>query len=95
MMLTLAAILLSAGIAVGQTVRTIAVSNDKSYTDHVSLAQDSRDMDVMIKFVFDEPNNVLTVSLLSYRRLFVFRESSRYNNVVRCGRIRPVPTPAL
>ena len=95
MMLTLAALFMSAGIAVGQTVRTIAVSNDKSYTDHVSLAQDSRDMDVMIKFVFDEPNNVLTVSLLSYRRLFVFRESSRYNNVVRCGRIRPERLPYI
>ena len=95
MLLTLAALCLSVAMATAQTVRTIAVSNEKSYTDHVSLAQDSRDMDVMIKFVFDEPNNTLTVSLLSYRRLFVFREASRYKTVVRCGRIRPERLPYI
>ena len=89
----LAALCLSAGMAVGQTVKTIAVSADRSYTDHVSLAQDSRDMDVMIKFVFDEPKNQLTVSLLSYRSLFVFREASRYKTVVRCGQLRPERLP--
>ena len=78
-----------------QTVKTIAVSNDASYTDHISLAEDSRDMDVMVKFVFDEPNNTLTVSLLSYRRLFVFREDVRYSSFVRCGRLRPELMPYL
>ena len=91
--LTLAVLCLTAGLASAQTVKTIAVSNDKSYTDHISLGQDSRDMDVMIKFIFDESKNTLTVSLISYRRLFVFREAARYSSVVRCSRLHPDKLP--
>lgn len=73
-----------------QTVKTIAVSNDASYTDHISLAEDSRDMDIMVKFIFDEGQNTLTVSVISYRSLFVFREATRYSSVVKaCGRLKP------
>ena len=85
----LAACCLPALMAGAQTVKTIAVSGDASYTDHLSLAEDSRDMDIMVKFIFDEPKNMLTVSVLSYRRLFVFRESARYSSVVRCRSLRP------
>lgn len=72
-----------------QTIRNITVSYDKSYTDHLSLAKDSRDMDLMVKFVFDEDKNSLTVSLISYRLLFVFREPSRYKNIIHHNRLDP------
>ena len=86
-------LILWAGTAAAQTVRTIAVSDGHSYTDHIALAGDSRDTDVMVKFIFDEPNNTLTVSVLSYRRLFVFREDARYKSVVRCRHLRPEQLP--
>ena len=92
--LLLAASCLTHSLA-AQTVKTISVSNEASYTDHISLGEDSRDMDVMIKFVFDEPQNTLTVSLLSYRSLFVFREATRYASVVRCHRLHPDLLPYL
>lgn len=83
-------------VALGaQTVKTVSVSNEASYTDHISLAEDARDMDVMVKFVFDEQNNTLTVSLLSYRRLFVFREAARYASVIHCGRLHPDKMPYM
>ena len=37
-----------------QTVRTISVSQETSYTDHISLKEDTKDMDLMVKFVFSE-----------------------------------------
>lgn len=94
LLLTTAAACLAATLA-AQTVKTITVSNEASYTDHVSLAEDSRDMDVMIKFVFDEQKNTLTVSVLSYRSLFVFREAARYSSVVKCHRLHPDLLPYL
>jgi hypothetical protein len=48
-----------------QTVRTISVAQGKSYTDHISLKPDSKDMDLMVKFVFNEDANTLTVTLIS------------------------------
>lgn len=76
-----------------QTVRDITVSYDKSYTDHVSLASDSRDMDLMVKFIFDEDKNQLTVSLISYRYLFVFREDARYGTIIHHNRLDPEDLP--
>ena len=88
------ALLLAAGPLAGQTVKTIAVSAEASYTDHLSLAEDSRDMDVMVKFIFDESQNTLKVSLLSYRSLFVFRDAVRYSSAVSGGkRLRPDQLP--
>jgi hypothetical protein len=58
------------------------VSGKASYTDHISLQKDANDKDLMVKFVFDEAKEVLTVSLISYRSLFVFREDARYKQVV-------------
>ena len=37
-----------------ETVKDITVSGKEPFTDHLSLASDSKDMDVMVKFVFDE-----------------------------------------
>jgi hypothetical protein len=93
LLLLLAALFLPAGFAMAQAVKAISVSGTASYTDHVSLAQDSRDMDVMVKFIFDEPNNKLTVSVLSYRNLFVFQEPARYGSVVRCNKLHPELLP--
>ena len=73
----------------GQTVKNISVSADTSYTDHIALRKDSKDTDILVKFVFDEANEQLTVSLISYRRLFVFREDARYKQVVRGKKLRP------
>ena len=66
----------------GQTIHDIAVSPTESYTDHLQLTDDSKDMDVMVKFAYDEPNNRLTVSLISYRNLFAFHEDCRYKDVI-------------
>lgn len=66
-----------------QTAREIAVSHDEPYTDHLSLKNDVKDMDLMVKFVFDEKANQLQVSLISYRSLFVFWDDVRYKNVIR------------
>lgn len=93
LLLSAALLCLSAWMLRAQAVKNISVSGSSSYTDHVSLAQDSRDMDVMVKFIFDEPNNTLTVSLLSYRHLFVFRESVPYKSVVKCGKLHPELLP--
>ena len=86
-------LLLTALPLAGQNVKTVTVGDGQSFTDHISLAEDARDMDIMIKFIFDEPNNTLTVSVLSYRRLFVFREPARYHSVVRCRRLHPERLP--
>lgn len=76
-----------------QTVKRIEVAAGSSYTDHISLKEDATDMDVMVKFVFDEPKNMLTVSLISYRGMFVFRDDARYGQVVRCRKLRPERLP--
>lgn len=76
-----------------ETVRNITVSADKPYTDNITLAREAGDMDVMIKFSFDEQNNQLTVSLISYRGLFVFREDARYKQVVKCSKLRVEALP--
>ena len=78
-----------------QSVRDIVVTYDKSYTDHVSLASDSRDMDLMVKFIFNEDANQLTVSLISYRYLFVFREDARYGNIIHHNRLDPEDLPYI
>lgn len=79
--------------AYAQTVRDITVAYDKSFTDHISLANDSRDMDLMVKFIFNEEANQLTISLISYRYLFVFREDARYGNIIHHNRLDPEDLP--
>lgn len=76
-----------------QTVKRIEVAEGSSFTDHISLKEDAADMDVMVKFVFNEPKNTLTVSLISYRGMFVFRDDARYGQVVRCRKLRPERLP--
>ncbi|MBO4800475.1 MAG: hypothetical protein J5545_01260 [Bacteroidaceae bacterium] len=76
-----------------QTVKQVSVSADEPFTDHLTLQQDSKDTDLMVKFQFDEANNTLTVSLVSYRSLFVFQDDTRYRQVVRHKRLRPERFP--
>lgn len=65
-----------------QAVKEITVTNLASYTDHLSLKKDSRDMDLIVKFVFNEESNTLEVSLISYRSLFVFWDQVRYKPTI-------------
>ena len=77
------------GSSWAQKVKPIAVSQDSSYTDHVSLKADTKDMDLMVKFMFNEDDNTLTVRLVSYRTLFVFWDQTRYKGAVKRRWIRP------
>ena len=63
------------------TAKAITVAQGEPYTDHITLTNDVKDRDLMVKFVFNEEANTLTVSLISYRRLFVFWDDTRYKGV--------------
>lgn len=76
-----------------QTVKSVGISHEESFTDHLALKNDSKDMDLMVKFVFNEEQNTLTVSLISYRTLFVLWDSVRYKSAVKCRWIRPEQLP--
>ena len=76
-----------------QTVKNITVSQDAPYTDHISLEGDFTDKDIMVKFVFDEAANQLTVNLISHRMIFVFREDIRFKPLIKGRRIRPDQLP--
>ena len=76
-----------------QTVKQIEVAENAPYVDHISLKPGATDMDLLVKINFDEPNNRLIVSLISYRKLFVFQENVRYSHVVRFNKLRPNKLP--
>ena len=76
-----------------QTVKKIRVSQNESYTDHISLNSQNKDMDLIVKIVFNEQENVLVVSLISYRNLFVFQDNVRYSQVVKRRKLRPDRLP--
>lgn len=80
--------LISAGLA-AQTVKPITISQKDSYTDHITLKNDATDKDLMAKFDFNEANNTLTVTLISYRMLFVFWDDTRYKSAISGRKIRP------
>lgn len=67
----------------GKVVKPITVAQGQPYTDHIALANDATDKDIMVKFQFNEDANTLTVSVISYRTLFVFWDDTRYKNVVK------------
>lgn len=76
-----------------QTVRTISVGQGSSYTDHLSLKEDAKDMDLMVKFVFNENDNTLSVTLISYRTLFVFWDNVHFKPLIKGRKIRPEQLP--
>ena len=88
----LAAIWMATGLP-AQTVRNITVSGSESYTDHISLQEDSNDKDLMVKFFFNEQANTLRVCLISYRSLFVFWDDVPYRQAFRGRRLRPDKLP--
>ena len=77
----------------GMAIRDITVSHDHPYTDHISMEGDATDKDIMVKFVFDEAANQLTVSLISHRMIFVFREDVRFKPLIKGRQIRPDQLP--
>ncbi len=79
--------------AMAQTTKEITVSQKDSYTDHLSLKEDSKDMDLMAKFIFNESTNTLSVYLISYRDLFVFQTDTPYKQAVTRKRIKPDKLP--
>lgn len=76
-----------------QTVKTISVAQGASYTDHISLKEDSKDMDLMVKFVFAEETNTLSVTLISYRTLFVFWDNVHFKPLFKGRKLRPDQLP--
>lgn len=76
-----------------QTVRTVSVSQSHPFTDHITQEADATDKDLMVKFVFDEAANQLTVSLISHRMIFVFRDDVRFRPLIKGRRIRPDQLP--
>ena len=61
------------GTLQAQSVKQVEVSAETPYVDHISLLPGSSDMDLLVKIAFDEPNNSLTVSLISYRNCSFFK----------------------
>ena len=80
-------------LSTAQTVRNVSVSQEQAFTDHISLDDHSIDKEIMVKFVFDEAANQLTVSLISYRNVFVFRENTRFKPTIKGRTIRPDMLP--
>ena len=76
-----------------QTVKHISVSEEHPYTDHITQEDDATDKDVMVKFVFDEAANQLTVNLISHRMIFVFREDVRFKPLIKGRTLRPDQLP--
>ncbi len=91
-LLTLIALCPTLG-ATAQTTKDITVSEDNPYTDHLSLKDDSKDMDLMVKFVFNDANNTLSVFLISYRDLFVFMTDTPYKQAISGRKIKPNKLP--
>lgn len=83
----IAGIFLLGGTVNAQMSSTVFVSGTEGCTSSISLSNDSRDMDVIVKFSFDEGTNTISMSLVSYRGLFVFRESARYSKIFRMGKL--------
>jgi len=73
--------LLAAGLT-AQTVKPITISAADSYTDHITLKNDATDKDLMVKFDFSEADNTVTVTLISYRMLYVFWDDTRYKTAI-------------
>ncbi len=75
-LLLMAMMLATAGYCWANTVKQIKVSADSTYTDHIALKDDSNDMDLIVKIMFNEGKNTLSLSIISYRSLFVFQSET-------------------
>ena len=68
---------------------SISVAYGQPYTETISLNQDTMEMDVLLRIVFDEPSNALTISLEACHKLFVFQTPVKYRQVVRWSKLKP------
>ncbi|HBJ76903.1 MAG TPA: hypothetical protein DDY68_03600 [Porphyromonadaceae bacterium] len=57
------------------------VSDGKPFMDHISINPKTQENDLIVKFAFNEEENSMTVSLISYRNLFVFEDNTRYRKM--------------
>lgn len=69
-----------------KTIKDITIADGEVFTDHIALAKDATDKDIMVKFIFNEQENTLSVSVISFRTLFVFWENTPYRNTINCHR---------
>lgn len=76
-------------LSVAQKDTCITVAYGQPYTESISLKQDTKDMDVLLRIVFDEHANALTVSLESHLNLFVFHNKVKYKQVVCMSKLKP------
>jgi hypothetical protein len=67
--------------------QVVVISNDTPYTEVIPTKEGSKEMDVLLKMSFDEPNNTLTIALTSKYNLFGFKNNSLYKNVIRNKKI--------
>ena len=76
-----------------QMAKTAFVTGKEPFTDNIEMSKDMKDTDLIVKFIFNEGANTLTVRLISYRGLFVFRDDVRYGQVVTWLHLRPEKFP--
>lgn len=76
-----------------QLSTTANVSAKDPFTDNLEMSKDMPGTDLIVKFSFNEGANTLTVKLVSYRGLFVFRDDVLYGNVVSWCHLRPEKFP--
>ena len=76
-----------------QTVKQIEVAGNAPYVDHISLMPGTTDMDLLVKISFNEPNNRLTVNLISYRKLLFSKTT--YATHMPSVSINSIPTDYL
>lgn len=71
----------------------VTLAGGDTYTDNIALAGDSRDLDIMVKIRFNEGENQLVVTVMSYRQLFVLEADARYKQVVGHNKIDATKLP--
>lgn len=76
-----------------QLATTVNVSAREPFTANLEMSKDIPGTDLIVKFSFNEGANTLTVRLVSYRGLFVFRDDVRYGQVVSWLHLRPEKFP--
>lgn len=83
----------TAGELRAQTLKNIYLSDGKPHTDHIAERGAAQELDLIVEIDFDEPNNALNVSLLSYRQLFVFRDPVIYRSAIKWQKLLPERLP--
>lgn len=67
--------------------KNVWLTGDEPYLDGLQIQPDSTENDVRLKIEFNEPDNIVTVSLVSEKnQLFVFHEPVLYKDIFKCCR---------